>query len=644
MKGSVRILSYYVLQGFLITALLVSLKILAEHTPAGHRVELFTFEALRSTLPSLGSAGELPVAVVDTSDMQGKDGQLIDLAQLKEITAAIVEQHPRAIAIDLVLNPKDISAASQDNTSEPTAQQVQDYYKFLDFCLEVEAKHKVPIFIAVGVMSAGQPKDWLGQEKYKELAATAFINKEDAARMPVWLKAGPAAEKLYSLSASLSYAYTKPRLPDAMSWAIDTTEEGLPGTRRYLEEDIEYADALINFGKLDAVRQNKLLTISGTSVKESGEKFRDKMVLLGDGALEKTMDVFVLPGQREPVPGVYIHACAAHTFAREPLYEMNQTARLVVDACLCLLVFGGRAVARYRHLDADGAVRADRPRGALGYVAGAAILMAAVGVVYWLGLLWLDFLLVAIAVWLHTKFEKLLGRLSKRQTVPAPHETAASDRQTKNTPQDVRQMESKPKHKTRRTLKARRRSILFVAANPTDASRIQTGREHRTIKAEMERGSHRDAFEFLQPQFAVTITELLRAMNTRPNIVHFSGHGSTDGILITKDDNQSQLLTAEVLERLFKPLKDVTELVVLNSCYSASQAESISRLGMYVIGNNLPVGDGAAISFAKGLYNGLSEGKTFEAAVNDARIVVMAEAPTFAAVVEVWAGGNKLDV
>jgi hypothetical protein len=160
----------------------------------------------------------------------------------------------------------------------------------------------------------------------------------------------------------------------------------------------------------------------------------------------------------------------------------------------------------------------------------------------------------------------------------------------------------------------------------------------------MERGSHRDKFEFLQPQLAVTITELLRAMNAGPNIVHFSGHGSPEGILITKDDNQTQVLTADVLERLFKPLKECTEIVVLNSCYSASQAEFISRLGMYVVGNNLTIGDGAAISFAKGLYNGLSEGKSFEAAVNDARIVVMTEARVYSAVVEVWLGGRKLDV
>jgi CHASE2 domain-containing sensor protein len=647
MKGSVRTLSSYVLQGFLITASLLGLKILAEHTSFGRRVELLTFESVQSALASLGPSEELPVVVLDTSRLQAKDGQLVDLAQLREIIAAVAEQRPRAIAIDLVLNPADITDAGRDGSDGPTAQQAQEYYEFLDFCLDLKEKRGVPIFIGVGMTSAGAPREWLGQEKYQELAATALIQNENPAYMPVWVRAGPDAGKLYSLGASLARAYAAPRLSDRMSWAIETTDEGLPGTRRYLEGGVEYVDAPVNFGKLDALRQSRLFTLSGASVKESGERFRSKMVLLGDATLYKTMAVYTLPGESEPVPAVYMHACAAYTFAREPLYEIDPTVRLFADDCLSLLIFGVVGLTRYRHVADGSRAPAVRHRAALVRVAVLVVIVAAVVIFYSLGLLWLDLLLVALAVLLQPAFAKMFGQLFARGLVHDPGAAVASpvhgEGQAKNRPRAIQQAGRKPRRKARRTMKTRKRKILFIAANPSDASRIQTDREHRIIKAEIGRGSRRDAFEFLQPQFAVTITELLRAMNAGPNIVHFSGHGETAGIVITKDDNQSQLLTAEVLERLFRPLRDVTELVVLNSCYSASQAASISSLGMYVIGNNLPVGDGAAISFAKGLYNGLSEGKSFEAAVNDARIVVMAEAPDFSAVVEVWADGNKLD-
>ncbi|MBP6659221.1 MAG: leucine-rich repeat domain-containing protein [Chitinophagales bacterium] len=191
--------------------------------------------------------------------------------------------------------------------------------------------------------------------------------------------------------------------------------------------------------------------------------------------------------------------------------------------------------------------------------------------------------------------------------------------------------------------KAAPKTILFLAANPSNASRVQTDKEYRIIKAELERGTHRDNYQFLLPQLSLTITELLRALNDKPNIVHFSGHGTTQGIAIVKDDNTHQIIPTESLKRLFRNAKDSTELVLLNACYSAEQAKVISEFGMYVIGNNLPIGDEAAISFAKGLYNGLSEGKTIEQAYNDAIIVLGIENPAYVHVVEVWKDGAKLD-
>lgn len=186
--------------------------------------------------------------------------------------------------------------------------------------------------------------------------------------------------------------------------------------------------------------------------------------------------------------------------------------------------------------------------------------------------------------------------------------------------------------------------ILFLAANPTNESRIQTDTEHRMLKAEMERGRGRDKYSFLPPQFAVTLSELLRAMNDKPQIVHFAGHGGEKGIYITKENNESQLLPEPALKRLFKPLTGHTEIVILNACSSSAQAKTISEFGMYVVGNNIAVGDNAAISFTKGLYNGLGEGKSFEEAMNDALIYVLSENDSLESHIEVWKDGKKLDL
>lgn len=186
--------------------------------------------------------------------------------------------------------------------------------------------------------------------------------------------------------------------------------------------------------------------------------------------------------------------------------------------------------------------------------------------------------------------------------------------------------------------------ILFLAANPTDQARIQTDQEHRILKAELERGRGRDKFQFLPPQFAVTIPELLRAMNDKPNIVHFSGHGETEGILITTDSNNAQMIPLAALQRLFKPLKGIVQIIVLNACYSADQAKALSAFGAYVVGHNLPIADKTAISFSKGFYNGLGEGKTFEEAFNDAMFVILSEQPNASPVIEVWKDGEKLEL
>lgn len=193
-------------------------------------------------------------------------------------------------------------------------------------------------------------------------------------------------------------------------------------------------------------------------------------------------------------------------------------------------------------------------------------------------------------------------------------------------------------------VRAPAKKILFVAANPGDTARLQTDREHKAIQDEMERGTHRDRYTFLQPQLAVTIGDLLRALNDKPQIVHFAGHGEEGGLHISTEQNRLQLVPEAALVRLFQPHKDEIEFVLFNACYSSEQAEALSALGFYVAGFNQAIGDMAAIGFAKGLYNGLGEGKAFEAALNDALIILMVEHPEYAAAVEVWKDGAKVAV
>lgn len=188
------------------------------------------------------------------------------------------------------------------------------------------------------------------------------------------------------------------------------------------------------------------------------------------------------------------------------------------------------------------------------------------------------------------------------------------------------------------------KKVLFLAASPALEAHLQTAEEFRSIRDAMRAGPARDAYNFVMPEMAVRAEDIVRAMNIKPQVVHFSGHGISEGIMLSDEVGNAVLMPLPALKLLFKPLKGITELVLLNACYSAAQAEEISKFGMYVVGHAKPVSDNAASAFAKGLYIGLSEGKNFEAAYDDAMILLYTANANYAGGVEVWKDGVKLDL
>jgi CHASE2 domain-containing sensor protein len=56
--------------------------------------------------------------------------------------------------------------------------------------------------------------------------------------------------------------------------------------------------------------------------------------LLGDATLSKATDTFVVPARDQPYPGVFLHAAAADTLIKEPLYEVTARGRIVIDLVL----------------------------------------------------------------------------------------------------------------------------------------------------------------------------------------------------------------------------------------------------------------------------------------------------------------------
>ena len=101
----------------------------------------------------------------------------------------------------------------------------------------------------------------------------------------------------------------------------------------------------------------------------------------------------------------------------------------------------------------------------------------------------------------------------------------------------------------------------------------------------------------------------------KPEIVHFSGHGSSAQQLIFVDDQGNKKpVTKEALVHLFRTLKDNIRLVLLNACSTRPQAEAIAETIDCTIGMRKPIGDDAAIVFAASFYRALGFGRSVKEA------------------------------
>jgi len=184
--------------------------------------------------------------------------------------------------------------------------------------------------------------------------------------------------------------------------------------------------------------------------------------------------------------------------------------------------------------------------------------------------------------------------------------------------------------------------VLFLTASPKNASQLQLGTEIRKVKDGFRSATQRDKFEFISEP-AVRITTITSAMmRLKPEIVHFSGHGTGEkGLVIEGDDGKVVLFPTDGLKRLFSLFKKDVQCVVLNACYSQEQAIAISTDGIYAVGMNDAIADKAAIDFAVGFYQAIGEGYDYEFAFEMGMITIAVNVSE-ADKPELWYNGKKI--
>jgi len=160
----------------------------------------------------------------------------------------------------------------------------------------------------------------------------------------------------------------------------------------------------------------------------------------------------------------------------------------------------------------------------------------------------------------------------------------------------------------------RKIKILFLTANPFGTDRLRTDEEARAIDQALRQAEFRN-FDIVVHQ-AVRIDDLQELLlRHRPDIVHFSGHGSAANELILQDANGNAVpVSGKALHALFTSLKDQIRCVVLNACYTDEQARSLAEVIDCVVGINPDLTDEASIQFATAFYRALGYGLSVQEA------------------------------
>lgn len=367
----------YIGTAVVIAVLLIIAKFGIEHVGWTHRIEALAFEFLQGQMLQFSCAERLPVLVIDLSDIPGGKHKITPRKPLRDFIQAIVRYSPRAIAIDVDFSPGE-DGWKDDNDPD-----------FFDFCLE--ASKKVPIVLGVHRTREASAGTWLGVAKYKEMAGDMTLPVE-VVTVPV---RASKSKELPTLGAALAHAYTKSkRLPGP-----------LPGLGFFVKDRDEAT--LVNYSKLYQLK-HETLPLKSYLPDIGARFFRDKMVIIGDaGESTETRNV---PGHLETIPGVYVHACAAHTLAIEPLFELTPRSRFWVDVVIALVII--LIVARYRNIRDE--QYSEKLRFKVIVRAIAVVIVVGVLFVRYAGVMWLDFFLVIFALLLHHPAERWLTDLRDR--------------------------------------------------------------------------------------------------------------------------------------------------------------------------------------------------------------------------------------
>jgi len=228
-------------------------------------------------------------------------------------------------------------------------------------------------------------------------------------------------------------------------------------------------------------------------------------------------------------------------------------------------------------------------------------------IVKWLHVIWKEKIFIDISIAIFEELSPSEAAQKAAEFIPLLYKRFTSPPKTKV---EVNVEVVEEKEKKMETVK----EILILASNPKTTPKFRLDEEVREIQEGLQRSKHRSQFQ-IQSRWAIRLRDLRRALlDVEPQIVHFTGHGKEDGLLVEDELGMAVRISTKALKGLFELCASHVECVILSACYSAPQAAVISKHIHYVIGMKKEIKDKAAIEFAVGFYDAIGAGKPFEEA------------------------------
>ncbi len=144
--------------------------------------------------------------------------------------------------------------------------------------------------------------------------------------------------------------------------------------------------------------------------------------------------------------------------------------------------------------------------------------------------------------------------------------------------------------------------------------------EAREIFERIHEGPYRDRFE-LHKHTAIKPIDLQRLLLMyQPHIVHFSGHGSKGHkLILAGTSGRGKTVDQQGLANVFSLYSKHVRLVLLNACFTRTQARSIAEVVNYSIGTGRGIGDKVGVAFAGAFYRALGFGRSIRDAFESAQ-------------------------